>query len=76
MDKEYNLVEKIKELFATGFGLIFWCFTGGLMLVHTVSFFMGMSSFALLLIGIFVPPVGITNAIIFILSGDSIEQYF
>lgn len=62
-----------------GFGLvafIFWCSTGGLMLLHFISVFLGHTTLLFGAIGLFIPPVGIVNAFIFILYGESLSDYF
>ncbi len=67
----------IKEKVGYGvLGIMLWCSTGGLMFVHAISWFLGYSSVLLAIIGLFIPPVGLINGFIFILTGDSLEQYF
>jgi hypothetical protein len=63
---------------ASGFtlGLVMWLCTGGLMTVHVVSWLLGATSLILTAIGMFIPPVGLINALVFIFTGDSLEQYF
>lgn len=56
--------------------LILWVMTGGMMMVHFVSFALGATSAILLGVGIFIPPVGIVNALIFIFTGQSLDVYF
>jgi len=72
-NEDLNLVEK------TGAGLLavmFWCSTGGLMLLHIVSFFAGATSLFFAILGFFVVPVGLVNGLVFIVTGDSLQQYF
>ena len=77
MDKKNN--EDPKLVVKAGAGLLaimFWCSTGGLMFLHFVSFFMGATSLLLAIIGFFVPPVGLVNGLVFLVTGDSLQQYF
>ena len=70
---ETGIVEK------AGVGLsaiMLWCSTGGLMLFHIISVFAGATTWILAFVGFFIPPVGLLNGLIFILTGDSLEQYF
>jgi hypothetical protein len=72
-NEDLNLVEK------TGAGLLMvmlWCSTGGLMLLHFVSFFTGATSLFFAILGFFVAPVGLVNGLVFIVTGDSLQQYF
>jgi hypothetical protein len=55
---------------------ILWVITGGMMMVHFVSFALGATSAVLLGVGIFIPPVGIVNALIFLFIGQSLDVYF
>ncbi|WP_139170550.1 hypothetical protein [Lutimaribacter saemankumensis] len=55
---------------------ILWVMTGGMMTVHFVSFVLGATSAVLLGVGIFIPPVGIVNALIFLFTGQSLNAYF
>ena len=71
-----NLKETSATFFGGLIGIIFWVCTGGMMLLHSVSFFMGSTSLLLGLIGIFVPPIGVVNGFIFITTGDGIQQFF
>lgn len=65
------------SFFAGGtFAFIAWLFTGGLMLLHIGSVVMGYTSLILGGAGLFVPPLGIINGIVFVATGDSLEQYF
>lgn len=57
-------------------GVMLWCSTGGLMFIHMLSFFLGATSIILGLVGFFIPPVGLINGLVFIITGDSLEQYF
>lgn len=68
--------ETITTLFGGFIGIIFWVCTGGMMLLHFVSFFMGSTSLLFGLIGLFVPPVGVVNGFVFLTTGDSLQQYF
>ena len=68
-----NMVEK------AGIGalaIILWCSTGGLMLLHAISFFVGATSLLFAIIGLFIPPIGLINGLVFIVTGDSLQQYF
>ncbi|MDC1282245.1 hypothetical protein N8Z18_00575 [bacterium] len=58
------------------FAIMMWCSTGGLMLLHIISVFAGATTWVLGFVGFFIPPVGLLNGLIFILTGDSLEQYF
>ena len=63
----------------TGIGILaimLWCSTGGLMLLHFVSFYLGATSLFFAVIGFFVAPVGLVNGLVFIMTGDSLQQYF
>jgi hypothetical protein len=74
-----NNIENPKPVVKAGIGLLgvmLWCSTGGLMFLHFVSFFMGATSLLFAIIGFFVPPVGLVNGLIFIVTGDSLQQYF
>jgi hypothetical protein len=55
---------------------ILWIMTGGMMIVHFVSFLTGATGIILLGAGIFIPPIGIVNALIFIFTGHSLGEYF
>lgn len=55
---------------------ILWVMTGGMMTVHFVSFVLGATSAVLLGVGIFIPPVGIVNALMFLFTGQSLNAYF
>ena len=57
-------------------GVMFWCSTGGLMFLHFISFFMGATSLLFAIIGFFVPPIGLVNGLVFIVTGGSLQQYF
>ena len=62
-----------------GIGILFiflWCSTGGLMLLHFISFFTGATNLLFFAIGFFIPPVGLINGLVFIVTGDSFQQYF
>ena len=54
----------------------FWVMTAGMMMVHLASALLGVTSIFLLLLGIFVPPIGIVNALLFLFSGESLNAYF
>ena len=72
-DEEPDYVTK------TGIGLIalmLWCSTGGLMFLHFVSVFMGATTLFFGILGFFIPPVGLINGLVYIVSGDSLQQYF
>ena len=56
--------------------IMLWCSTGGLMGLHIISAFVGATTVLLGFVGFFIPPVGLLNGLIFILTGDSLEQYF
>lgn len=72
-DDEASMVEKASIGL---FGIVLWCCTGGLMLLHFASFFLGASSLILFVVGFFIPPVGLINGLAYILTGDSVEQYY
>lgn len=57
-------------------GVIFWCCTGGLMFVHFISIIAGATGIILGIVGIFIPPVGLVNALAWILTGYSLTYYF
>ena len=81
MAKEENKIKqimlKVTNVFAMGIlGIVLWCSIPGLWLVHFFSWSAGATSLKLGLLGTVVPPVGIVNGLIFIITGDSFEQYF
>ena len=57
-------------------GIILWCSSGGLMLAHFVSWFLGYTSTLYAIGGFFIAPYGIVNGAVFIFTGNSLEQYF
>ena len=57
-------------------GILLWSSTGGLMLAHFASVFMGTATFVFGVIGFFVAPVGLLNGLVFLVTGDSLLQYF
>lgn len=71
-----NLKDKAAFLGGGIIGLLFWICTGGMMLLHLASFFVGATSFLFMLIGSFVPPIGIVNGFVFLTTGDGLQQYF
>lgn len=74
-----NDYKKSKVAEETGYGFLavfLWCSVSGLMLLHFVSFFVGLTSPLLLAVGFFVPPVGLINGLVFTLTGDSVQQYY
>jgi len=72
-DKNPNIAEKV----GLGlFGIMLWCSTGGLMFLHFISVYVGVTTITLGIVGFFVAPLGLINGLIFILTGDSIQQYF
>jgi hypothetical protein len=50
--------------------------TAGMMMVHLVSFFFGATGVILLVAGVFIPPIGIVNALVFLFTGETISDYF
>ena len=57
-------------------GIMLWCSTGGLMFLHFISVYMGASSVFFGVIGFFIPSVGLVNGLVFLVTGDSLQQYF
>ena len=57
-------------------GIMLWCSTGGLMFAHFISVYVGAASLFFGVVGFFVVPVGLINSLVFIVTGDSLEQYF
>ena len=57
-------------------GVIIWCLTGGLMMLHFWSVYSGFSSLLLGVFGFFIAPLGLVNGGVFLITGDSVEQYF
>ena len=57
-------------------GILVWCSTGGLMLAHFASVFMGAATIIFGVIGFFIAPVGLVNGLVFLVTGDSLQQYF
>lgn len=56
-------------------GLLLWACTGGLMLVH-IFFSIQNSQIIFLIVGMFIPPIGLINALSWIFSGQSITGWF
>ena len=74
--KELKMTRRADKALSHSFGLLFWLSTGGLMMVHVISWLVGASSLILVILGVFIPPVGLINAFIFIFTGNSMGQYF
>jgi hypothetical protein len=55
---------------------VLWLMTAGMMMVHLVSFFFGATGVILLVAGVFIPPIGIVNALVFLFTGETISDYF
>lgn len=55
---------------------VIWLMTAGMMIVHLTSFFIGSTGVILLMAGIFIPPIGIVNALVFLFSGKALSAYF
>jgi hypothetical protein len=53
-----------------------WFPTGGLMIVHFISGILGVTSLLLFVLGMFIPPIGLVNAIVILWTGDSLQQFF
>lgn len=68
-----NVKEKMSVL---AVALLVWFPTGGLMLVHFISGIWGVTSLLLFVLGMFVPPIGLVNAIVVLWTGDSLQQFF
>jgi hypothetical protein len=72
-DDEASMVKKAsKGLFM----IVLFCCISGPMLLHIASFLLGASSLILFVVGVFIPPVGLINGLAYILTGDSVEQYY
>jgi hypothetical protein len=74
--KELKMTRRADKALSHTFVLLFWLSTGGLMMVHVISWLVGASSLILAILGIFMPPVGLINALIFIFTGNSLARYF
>ena len=56
--------------------IIIWVLTGGMMTVHFISYLLGETTGLLLVIGMFIPPLGIINALAFLFTGSSLDDHF
>lgn len=81
-EKETELMQDETEQSAgkkAGFGLvafIFWCSTGGLMLLHFVTVFFGHTTLIFGAVGLFIPPVGLANGFLYLVTGNVLQDYF
>ena len=53
-----------------------WVMSGGMMTVHVVLFLLGTTNLMLLILGLFIPPVGIINALTYIFTGETLNSHF
>jgi hypothetical protein len=66
----------MKKLFSGAVGTVFWLSTAGMMTIHIGAFFFTEQSLTLTILGCFIPPLGIANAVSFIATAAPITQYF
>ncbi len=79
MDNSYNSTDDLNLAEKAGAGMLaimFWCCTGGLMFVHIISFLVGATTLWFTVIAFFVAPVGLVNGLVFLFTGESLQQYF